>query len=290
MTDAAQHKEVEVLEPDSSIPKRNEMQNQFSDVVVDTDRVSKDIYGEGKTLINYLTSSPKLRNAILELKEKHPELLAKDEKTMKQDHREMITLITQRIRIALWQEFELAVSNNRSMRIKQIWAGICTEESFQRLVDNPVRLAFILLAPTDYIVTLKEAHEAGLEKLREVFSAKILDDNGNLNVKAADVVIKAFALIDARLKGAVVQRVDQRVLTANVTPPQAAPVPEDMDNLEKELQIAREQLALLTRGAGMLNPRHPNAEELEKTVESLDIDKIDMQHGYNTRDHAKVLK
>ena len=290
MTDAVLHSEVEILEPEPIPPERNEMQpppTQFTNVVEDQDRVVKDIYGEGKTLINYLDRIPKLKTAILELRENHPELLLKDEKRMKMDHRDLITLVTQRIRISLWQEFESAVSNNRVMRVRQIWAGICTEESFYKLVSNPPRLAFILIAPTDYVVTLKEAHEAGLEKIREIFSAKIIDEEGNLNVKAADVVIKAFALMDARLKGAVVQRVDQRVLTANLTPSKIAPVPDDMDNIELELQKARAALAK-HHAAGMLNPVHPTPLELQEEHSKLELDIVNMNGGL--RDNSKVLK
>jgi hypothetical protein len=140
----------------------------------------------------------------------------------------------------------MAILNNRNIRIKQIFAGVCTETAFYSLISNPVRLAFILLAPTDYIVTLKEAHEAGLDKLRELLNAKIIDDEGYMNPKAADMVIKAFALIDARLKGAIVQRVDQRVVTAQVggdghSAIQA--IPSDMALLEAELAKTRKQIA-----------------------------------------------
>ena len=181
-----------------------------------------------------LIKAPSFREKILLLQKEHPEYLERDETYFRKEHKDVITLTTLRMRIALWQEYEMAFLNNRNIRISQVYAGICNEKAFYRMINNPARLGFVLTAPTDYTVTVKEAHEAGLDKLREIFTAKVVDEEGYLNPKAAEIVIKAFALIDARLKGAIVQRVDQRVLTASVSAKTAAlpAVTTDMDLLD----------------------------------------------------------
>jgi hypothetical protein len=211
-----------------------------------------------------------------------------DEDGYKKAFRDEITLVTQRIRVSLWQEFEAAIQNNRLMKAKQIYAGTCSESSFYRLIENPHRLGYILCPPADYIVMLKEAHQAGLEKLRELFSAKIVDDDGFMNPKAADMVLKAFALLDARLKGAVIQRVDQRVLTAQVGgqgQQGSGANTVDMQQLENELAKTREKLASLTA-----LPRHPSVIELEVEMKDIEINKIDMNQNPQLGGSAKVLK
>lgn len=278
--DAVQHREAELLpaetvETNISTPAPQpypDQGQQLSNVTPDSDRLNKDVYGEGKTLLNLLQNCPSLREKILQLRIDNPEYLTWDEITFKQKHRDLITLITMRVRIALWQEFELCILNNRNIRVKQIYAGVCTETAFQKLIENPIRLAFILLAPTDYIVTLKEAHEAGLDKLRELLNAKIIDDEGYMNPKAADMVIKAFALIDARLKGAIVQRVDQRVLTAQIGGggnSAIQSIPNDMALLEQELEKTRRQIA----GYMGKMRESPTTEELIYAAKDIEIER-----------------
>lgn len=269
-------------------PAYPDAQAQLSSVHKETELIPKDVTGGDKSLLALLSGVPKMRQKIMELQKDSPELLLIDEVSFKKKHQDVITLVTQRIRVALWQEFEQAIHNNRVMRVSQIFAGTCSESSFYNLINNPVRLAYILCAPADYVVMLKEAHSAGLEKLREIFSARIMDDEGYLNPKAADMVIKAFALLDARLKGAVVQRIDQRNLHATV-PTQAGTqglgLPQDMEMLDAELTKARKQIADMTR-----LPRHPTTIELKEEMQDIVIDVVDMNINKDVGGNAKVLK
>jgi hypothetical protein len=276
-----QHKEVVVMEPESESPNQElpvsqqpftDASHQLTNVAEDLERVAKDVFTGEKSLLTLLAHSPKVREKILNLEREHPELLQLDDISFREKHKQDITLITQRVRIALWQEYEMAHLNNRMMRSRQIYAGVCSETAFYHLIENPVRLAYILTAPSDYIVTLKEAHDAGLGKLRELFNAKVIDDEGYMNPKAADVLIKAFAILDARLKGAVIQRVDQRVLTSNVDAPTAGFIgaPKDMEALEREISLARQQLAAITRRSRIA----PTVEELIHQSKDLEFDEM----------------
>ena len=267
-----------------SFPDSQQLQN----IEPEHEIVPKNVSEGDRSLVSLLAKVPKLRQRILELQQDHPEYFVMDEPTFKANHRDLITLVTQRIRVSLWQEFEGAICNNRLMRLNQIFAGTCGETTFYSLIDNPIRLAYILCPPVDYIVMLKEAHGAGLEKLREIFSAQIIDEEGFLNPKAAEVVIKAFALLDARLKGAVVQRIDQRTLTASVSSKEitaALGIPADMDVLELELQKARRQIEQYTRV-----PRNPTPIELAEEMKDIIIDVVDMNANKELGGNSKILK
>lgn len=278
--------EVEQVENQPKTPEPFPDSPDLNDLVEVPEKVPKNIVGDDRSLIALLAGAPKVQQRILDLQERFPEYLTIDEPSFKRTHRELITLVTQRLRVSMWTEFESAIQGNRLMRIRQIYSGTCAETTFYSLIDNPVRLAYILCPPADYIIMLKEAHSAGLEKLREIFSAVIIDEDGYLNPKAADIVLKAYALLDARLKGAIIQRIDQRTLTAQVPAARLQEsAPKDMDVLEKQLKAARLEIEKYTQ-----IPRHPTPMELREETKDIVIDVVDMNMSRELGGNSKILK
>jgi hypothetical protein len=275
--------------PPLSTPNYPDASHQLTDISKNPDLIEKSLLEGAKSLFNLLPQAPKVRGRILELHKTKPELLEKDEDFFKVNHRSAITLITQRIRVSLWVEYEHAVNMNRVMKPSNIFGGTCSEKAFYKLVEDDIRFAYVLTPPADYIVMLKEAHNAGLEKMREMFSANIMDADGNLDTKSAEVVLKAFALIDARLKGAIVQRVDQRSLQLNAdlskSQQAALGLPTDMAELDKQLEKARAELARLT-----MTPKHPTTAELDAAHKSLTINKEDFNSNKELGGPVKILK
>ena len=264
MSDAAhQNKtQIEILEPENHSQLDPNLSNVIEEKAAPTFAVMED--DDPYSLINILDAAPRLKHKILQLYKDRPELFGFDETKLKQIvGRAGMTPTLQRLRMALWHEYEGVRDNHRVFKLTNVMAGICGPTTFSDLTDDPHKLAFLICPPADYVVSLKEAHQAGLEKLREIFSAQITDDEGYLNPKAADMVIKAYALIDARLKGAIVQRIDQRTITANAQLSQAQTkaalgIPTDMDLLEKELDKTRKQLESFYR-----LPKAPPLEQIE---------------------------
>lgn len=251
MADAAhQNKpQVEILEPE--IPAQESRENpNFSNIVEEKQAPTLSILEEEDkfSLINMLHIAPAFREKVLLLHKNRPELFSFDETKLKQlVGRSDMTPTLQRLRMTFWHEYIACRENHRTFKLTNIVAGICSLKHLSDIADNPHQLAFLICPPADYVLSLKEAHAAGLEKIREIFSARITDDEGYLNPKAADMVIKAYALIDARLKGAIVQRIDQRTISATtqLSKDQAGAafgIPTDMNLLEQELEKTRKQL------------------------------------------------
>lgn len=217
----------------------------LDDVVHDKKKVYKRMKGP-RGILDLTTSIPRLKTQILLLIKDNPELLELEEREFKTKHPEMMTLALLRLRKSFWIEFENAYQHNRKMHVLPIYSGIVNENTWYRIVSTPVKLAFVICPPVDYITMLKEAHDAGLNAIREILAAKVLDDDGYLIPKAAEAVIKAYALIDLRLKGAVVQRIDQRTINYNQNVNQnlvgESPAPFTMDEINK--QLAETQKAL----------------------------------------------
>lgn len=161
------------------------------------------------------------------------------------------TVTHYRLRYAFWNEFECAIDQGRMMRMARVYAGICTEGHFSNILSkNQVFMAFLVSRPTDYITVVKESLQAGMENLRKIVSSKVHDEDGNLIPRAADVVIKGIALLDLRVKGAVIQRIDQRLVSLNVNkdiealadPEKADELPNSLALLEKEIEKVKQQL------------------------------------------------
>lgn len=248
-------------------------------------RMEKNFDGE-KGLMDLCVEIPALYEAMLELKRDHPDWLDMDEHTLKEKFKDKINLTVLRLRMSLWQEYESSRYNSRKMYFTKVYAGICSEQTARKIIREPSKLAFIICPPPDYLVVLKEAHTAGLNALRDILAARVVDEEGYLLPRAADVVIKAFALLDLRLKGAVVQKMDTRILSksenVNLTVRSEIPSghlggPMNMDEIDRELEKARKTLSQIH------SPKPISTREIEYAREKiLDIPTIHSRETEHT--------
>jgi len=160
------------------------------------------------------------------------------------------TVTMYRLRYMFWSEYEFAIQTGSMLRMARVWRGICSESYYDALIKNQLFLAFMINPPTDYITVVKESLQAGMENLRKIVSADVFDEDGRMNPRAADVVIKGIALLDLRVKGAVIQRIDQRLVSLNVNkdieamenPDEELDLPNSLDLLEKEIEVVKQKL------------------------------------------------
>jgi HPt (histidine-containing phosphotransfer) domain-containing protein len=160
------------------------------------------------------------------------------------------TVTHYRLRYMFWNEYECAVEHGKMMRLTRIYSGVCSEGYFATLTKNPLFMAFLVSPPMDYVSVVKESLQAGMENLRRIVSANVFDEDGNLIPRAADVVIKGIALLDLRVKGAVIQRIDQRLVSLNVNkevtemnnPDAELNLPNSLEQLNAEIEKVKQQL------------------------------------------------
>jgi hypothetical protein len=195
------------------------------------------------SVVNLIKNTPTIHRAVLRLIDEAPELLSIEESVMKAEIHPTVTLL--RIRVGFWTEYENAISRGAQIKGSQIYAGICTENYFKdKILTDNRKLAFLLCPPTDYVVQVKEALQAGMETMRQILGAKVIDDEGFLIPKAAEAVIKVVAMLDQRVKGAIVQRVDQRTVNMNLNKEMGAKdvLPSNMDELQALLDKTKQAL------------------------------------------------
>jgi hypothetical protein len=130
-----------------------------------------------------------------------------------------------RLRIAFWDEYFQAKDAGRAMVIPNVYVGICQKEYWYKyLLPRPHKVAWIITPPPEYTISMREIHDIGIRRMREVLQLPIKSKKGEPNTKLIGEMVKIFALIDNRVKGAVIQRlqVDQKTVNLHATIPERA--------------------------------------------------------------------
>lgn len=207
-----------------------------------TDWPGIDIYSESnpRSVINIVPDS--LKTAILAVPKKY---IGQDEKSLR------ITLKPSQthshIRTSFWYEYNHAQETQKKMRISAIAGGVCSKEYFEDYVmKDPQVMAWILCPPTSYEAALRNALEVGTSRLLEILQLPITNPNGSINSNAANVVLKAFMLVDLRMKGSIVQRHEIKGQMQNVNLNMGNSSTGDM-LLENDMKAVEERIQVLQR-------------------------------------------
>lgn len=147
----------------------------------------------------------------------HPEYFRFDEREMERELKRLnspMTLLS-RYRINFWNEYNDAQDRGRQMLQANVIKGCGFKEQWRERIENNVpHLAYVILPPTDYVVAAKEAHHKALQEMREVLEIPMVEEyvdkegkpQKKVNTKLISEKIKIFALLDNRVKGAILQK------------------------------------------------------------------------------------
>lgn len=185
-------------------PRTNEQRNPNIKELVFWDQENP------RCVVNLLTEKVKAKALTLP-----PHLLSLTAKQLEQsfDPNE----IDRQLRLAFWDEYFLTQDNSRpKMRMEAIYGRICSREWFYQIVDTDIRFAWILKPPPEYMYQMRSLLEIGLERIGELlklpfkeqrFHPKSHEKYEVLNTKVIAEVIKAVAILDNRVRGAVPQHI-----------------------------------------------------------------------------------
>lgn len=158
-----------------------------------------------------------------------------------------------RLRAALWDEYDRVQRfKEDKLDIDRIMAGNCTVVAFRDMCHEMPLLAFFLRPPASYEMLLKELLALGLESQRQVLLMSPTLPNGQPNTRLIDCQTKIVQHIDQRLKGAIVQRTENKNINVEVSPNSpagqalTAPAPQTLEEIEARIQQARQQSARLS--------------------------------------------
>lgn len=150
-----------------------------------------------------------------------------------------------RLRLKFWLEYDMVVAGHRKqMEISQIIAGICDRYFFMaKYLKDPYRVAWLLCPPAGYVTKTEEALEFGLEELRDILALPHYDEvTGKINVSLGELKAKIVAMLDSRVRGAVVSKNLNLNLHAGSKQVAAMTKAMTMDELQKEIQELEERI------------------------------------------------
>ena len=173
---------------------------------------------------------------IMRVRESLPEIAVASEdwlrKYLKPDERD------ERLRLSFWDEYNIVTAGTykRRMRIESILSGICNNNTWEKIYAcNDKKLLWVLTPPKSYVQSMNYILHLGTERLSEIMSLPIKDGDGNVDHKAASLILKAFEMVDMRVKGGIIQKmqVEQKNLNVHVSAPSDLEAIRGIDDISK---------------------------------------------------------
>lgn len=204
--------------------------NELAEVEVD-DEVSILDDANPRSIINLVPE--KVRSAILDLHKNNPEMASFSEQQFLKEY--VTSESMDNLRLSFWTEYNRAQDTGQLMKAKNIYSPVmCAEMFYSKFIHNQKNVAWMLIPPANYMLSLKAYLEHGKKSLRKIMTANLIDDNGNLKVEDTKLFLKAYQLIDNRVHGSAIQRIEQKTATIHMSP-----VTGDPKDLKRELEELR---------------------------------------------------
>lgn len=155
------------------------------------------------------------------------------------------TPVDHRLRITFWDEYNRAQALGKQMQQNRIYAGVCSREYWDRHVVSDYRkVAWLINPPADYMIAMREILHLGVNKLREILDLEIKNSRGQPDARVVAEILKAFHMVDQRVRGSVVQRVaiNQKNLNLNVDAGKSEAPQQTLEEIDAELEKLKSQL------------------------------------------------
>lgn len=180
----------------------------------------------------------KISEKISLAREAKPELFERDERELRKEV--LPTPTDNRLRLAFWNEYNRAQSESNAMKMNAVYAGVCSAQYFHdSYLQRPEHVAWLLCPPAAYQTIMEEALMFGIDQLRDILEMSVVAKNGQINVKLGELKAKIVAMLDLRVKGAVMTKNVNLNLNAegNVKKAVESNSMEDVDRRIAELEM-----------------------------------------------------
>lgn len=149
----------------------------------------------------------------------------------------------ERLRLQFWDEYNLATAQNRRMTLHGFIDGVTTHEIFVKFyLKRRMKMIWIITPPRNYATAMKNILDHGLTRMMEIMRLPIIDPQTQQpNLKVISQIVKTFQIVDLRVKGAIIQRVQQSNVNFNADVSEAAAAQladmslEQLEQLEQKL-------------------------------------------------------
>ena len=163
------------------------------------------------SLVN-LVDGEALRNAVKRVPERLWEL---SEENLREHARP--TQTDYALRTALWNEFRVASRSGAKIKPARLYAGICSYTHWwANILRSPEKLAWILQPIQDYEKSLEPLLPRLTERYHELLNLNIYDKKGTPIPALVRCLLEAMKMIEYRVKGTAVQKVETKNLNLNI--------------------------------------------------------------------------
>lgn len=122
------------------------------------------------------------------------------------------------IRTALWAEYRHVRDTGNKIPPARIYEGICAYQHwYHEIINVPEKLAWILQPIDEFERQLEPLLIKISERYQELINLNIYDKKGQVIPSVAKIVLEAMKGVEYRLKGAAVQRVENKTLSISAT-------------------------------------------------------------------------
>lgn len=148
-----------------------------------------------------------------------------------------------RLRLAFWNEYyETQDKFKKNMAMGKVLIGVCTNAYwYDCVLEDPLKLAWILYPPANYTKAMEEILDLSMRQMRNIMTLNHKKKTG-YDIALIKEKIKIFALIDNRVRGAVLQkvRVDQQSVHAHIhqgtgVDTRSQEAPKSIEEINKEI-------------------------------------------------------
>lgn len=180
-----------------------------------------------RALINLVPA--RFKDAIINLAENYEELLTESEVELKETVKPDV--LDDRLRVAFWHEYVSAQDSGRRLKLGNVYSELCSDKHFYtKILPNHSKIAWIICRPANYMMSLEASLNNGKNTLDKIMRMNIFNEEGELHIQKAKIFLQAYELLDNRVRGSVIQRIEQKTQTVHLRDPG---VPSDKDELEK---------------------------------------------------------
>lgn len=147
---------------------------------------------------------------------------------VEQDEKTLRTLLNpseqqQMLRTRLWQLLNerLGIPGAPQISSAELCRGVSNVEYLERAYTLPYLVAWLLCPTLNYETRVETLVEKSYDKMREILELPLMDADGKVDTKVANLVMQVAKMVDMRARGNYTERIEQKSLTVNATAKEA---------------------------------------------------------------------
>jgi hypothetical protein len=122
-----------------------------------------------------------------------------------------------KLRLNFWDEYNSSTATGKRMSLNLVVRGVMAPETFFTVYEPSNRkMMWMLCQPASYAVAMRNILQVASQRLLEIVSLPIVDSTGKPDTRVIVNILRAFQLVDMRVKGSITQNVNIKQQSLNL--------------------------------------------------------------------------